>query len=264
MGVIGKARESIPAQGDYLDKEELVRAGTPFGITNVAWDETGGYEGASRWLVSVAPWYDGDDVTGLISFGATPIRQAVMQSLQDQLDESGEPLGPVVLIRAVSKGKNRYYDLADYDESTGEADRSGHASDEAQPAPAATNGRTRPRPGAPAPAPAKRGRPAGTAKASTGQRERAAAKAELEQQELLQADRPSAIPQAKTDIPEGGGEKAQEVRAGEGPRQGVALCPDCGQEVRGRIFPDTEGNPVLIHQFCPELKKGVSLPASEA
>jgi hypothetical protein len=271
MGVIGQARQSIPAAGDYLDKDEVVRSGIPFGIANVTFSEHGGFQGNSRWEVVVTPWYEEDidaGPNGVITMSDTAIRQAIMGSLQDMLDAKlaagdAQLLGPVVLIRAKSKGGNRFFDFADFDEATGQAAGDGlqNVPDEAPPAPPPSAGRRRP--GAPAAPPPASATPARAARASTGQRSRAQADQAAAVQAAAQPEQQSLPQQSATPIQPGvpgapQAATAQQMVPGQ-IAQAKATCPDCNQEVVGRAFPDQQGNPTVIHQMCPVLKTAVPL-----
>src|SRR6266446_7550454 len=118
-GVMSRANSRIP-QGDYLDKDELIREQEPFAITSVVFDSVG-HSFGPRWVVSVQPWFeDQESPAGLITFTNNPTRQPVYEDLQAQIEENGnEPIGPIVLVKGKSNKGYRFYSFADWSEGGG-------------------------------------------------------------------------------------------------------------------------------------------------
>ncbi|MDA4120377.1 MAG: hypothetical protein OK436_07295, partial [Thaumarchaeota archaeon] len=101
MGVADRARKRMPAAGDYLDKDDLIRAqDEPFGVANVAYDEHGGQFGP-RWVLTLIPWFDDQDKPqGLLTFTANPTRNPFFEDLQVQIEENeNQPIGPLTVIK---------------------------------------------------------------------------------------------------------------------------------------------------------------------
>ena len=119
MGVADRARKQMPSSGDYLDKDDLIRAqDEPFGIKSVVYDEKGSNYGP-RWVLSLIPWFEEQEAPkGLLTFTANPTRNPFMEDLQLQIDENdGEPIGPCVLIKDKSQKGYRYYTIDDWSET---------------------------------------------------------------------------------------------------------------------------------------------------
>jgi len=247
MGVADRARTRIPQQGDYLDKDDLIRAqDEPFGIASVVYDEKGSNYGA-RWVLSLIPWFDDqEDPKGLLTFTANPTRNPFMEDLQAQIEENdNEPIGPCVLVKGKSTKGFRFYTIDDWKETPEES--------------------------TPAPAPARPARPARPAASAT---EPGAAVKDVPPQSVPANDAPkkrgrprkstttSSTPEpASTAAPlpasrePGPGEAAQATQIST-PNVATVICPDCHQEVTGRVLPDDKGKFFVIHPFCPTLGKG--------
>ncbi len=123
----GKGNAALGA-GNWIDdqKDDMVHDQLVFGITDVRFDERGSQFG-ERWIVSVVPWYEGDEnPNGDLSFKSTSYRDEYFQELADELDKldrKGDEviLGPVVLIKArTANKKNRYFDIVEWDEKKNE------------------------------------------------------------------------------------------------------------------------------------------------
>lgn len=252
MGVADRARKRMPTGGDYLDKDDLIRnQDEPFGVTSVVYDEKGSNFG-SRWVLSLIPWFDDqEDPHGLLTFTANPTRNPFFEDLQAQLEENGnEPLGPLTLIKGKSQKGYRYYTLDDWTEAGPATGPDGSA--------ATTPAQARPqRPAAPAtePEPTKEV-PVEQVPDNPPARKRGRPRKNSETPSSAtispSASQTSPLPAAREPGP-GEAARAQEVVA---PRYAKATCPDCRQEVEGRVLPDDHGKLFLIHPFCPALNKG--------
>jgi hypothetical protein len=239
MGVMDRARRQIPASGDYLDKENLVRDQEPMALVSVSYDERPSNTWGPRWVVTIQPWYEDQETPhGLLTFTALPTRNPVFEDLQAQIEENGnEPVGPVVLIREKSQKGFRYYTFSDFNEDGAGSEQP--AVPVPAPAPRAA------RPAAPAPVETepkpKRGRPYGS------------------------RNRPKEEPSA-TSTPVASPSKPAE-RAVAGTEQilavGEAVCPKCQQVVRGRVLSDETGARVIIHAHCPVSNQAEVLQVSE-
>lgn len=245
MGVMERANSRIPPStggGQYLDKDELIRDQNPMGIKSVNFDSNGSQFGP-RWVISVQPWFEEQDgPEGLLTFTNSPTREPVFEDLQVQIEENAnEPVGPVVLVKGKSQKGYRFYTFADWSEEG-----------EQEPAPVVMPTQQRPpKPVAalkdPVPLTAseaaafktfetqarpKRGRPAGSKNRPKVNGESPAPSATATSPALKPAERPVA-----------GASQALVV--------GKATCPNCGQEVTGRVLPDEKGGRFIIHPHCP-------------
>jgi hypothetical protein len=222
--VMARANQRIPQQGDYLDKDELIRDQEPMGIASVAFDSVGSNFGP-RWIVSVQPWFEGQDgPTGLITFTNNATRTPLFEDLQAQIEENGnEPIGPVVLIKGKSQQGYRFYTFGDWDEPQAVAAVSAPPTRPARPTVA-----PEPTPATSEPAKRKPGRPR---KAET-----AAPSSPAASEAVKPPERPLAAPSQTLNV-------------------GKAICPDCQQEVTGRVLSDEKGNQVIIHPHCPATGK---------
>lgn len=251
MGVADRARKRMPSSGDYLEKDDLIRAqDEPFGIASVVYDQVGSNYGP-RWVLSLIPWFEEqENPKGLLTFTANPTRNPFMEDLQLQIEENdNEPVGPCVLIKDKSQKGFRFYTIDDWTEAAPAEPtpapapaRPSRPSAPApqQPEPEATATATPPEPEKP-----KRGRPRKTSQTSSSVASTSAP---------TSAPTPTPAPNLPATREPGPGEAthAQEQVV---PRTGKVTCPDCGQEVEGRILPDDQGRSFIIHPFCPKLGK---------
>lgn len=258
-GVMRRAGARTIPQGDYLDKDELVRDQEPMGIKSVTFDATGSQFGP-RWVCSVEPWYEGQDgPEGLVTFTNNPTRQPIFEDLQAQIEEAGnESIGPVTLIRAKTQKGFRVYTFADYDDGQ---------------APAAVAAEPKPRPTAPAPmrvetplpawdqsqeppvAPKRRGRPPGSKnrpKEPNGSTATTSTTSRSASSEKIESPSTSSRPPEREVA---GQEQILSV--------GEATCPHCGQVVRGRVLRDESGRGVIIHPHCVQTGKAEILVVAE-
>jgi hypothetical protein len=231
MGVMDRANSKIPASGDYLDKDELIRDQEPMALVSVTFDSVGSQFGA-RWVCSVQPWFeDQDGPTGLITFTNNPTRQPLFEDLQAQIEENGnEPIGPVVIIKGKSQAGYRFYSFGDWTEG-GVAAAPAPAPAPAPKAQRATRAASAPAP-TPAPAPAPE-----AAKRRPGRPRKAAEAAPSSPSAPALAPKPEVAP--------GTGVASVSLAVGQ------AICPDCNQLVTGRVLDDDKGNRVIIHPHCP-------------
>lgn len=260
-GVMKRAGGKLPPTGDYLDKDELVRDQEPMGLKSVVFDPNGSQFGP-RWVVSVEPWYEGqDEPHGLVTFTNSPTRQPVFEDLQAQIEENNnDAIGPVVLIRAKSNQGWRYFTFADYQDDGSEQPKD-DLDRYVESRPAVAERLKAPRPTAPArkmmtdterdeaireaaEAPRRRGRPPGVKnrpKAGNGSTEQT---------------QPTPRTQVKPpDRPIAGQEQVLAV--------GEATCPNCGDVVRGRVLRDETGKGVIIHPHCRQTGKAEILTVAE-
>jgi hypothetical protein len=241
MGVMSRANSKLPPTlggGEYLEKDDLVRDQNPMAIANVVFDSTGSSFGP-RWVVSVEPWYEGqDDPQGLLTFTNNPTRQPVFEDLQAQIEESGEQrIGPVTLIRAKTQKGYRFYTFADFVEQDSNV--------VAMPVPEVPtstrqvetrvlpSGEIKRRPG----------RPKGSTNRPKGSVQTPTVSTSSTSAPEIPATRPPAAGEAA---------KAQSVVT---PVYGAVMCPNCQQAVQGRILSDENGARVIIHAQCPVTKK---------
>lgn len=277
MGVVDRARRKLPATGDYLDKDELIRNQEPMGIANVAFDPSHTYSGnpAPRWVLSIIPWFeDQEEPEGLLTFSSNPTRNPMFEDFQAQIEENhNEPIGPVILIKEKSQKGFRFYTLADWVDPT--------STEEAQGVPqAAAPALTV----VPEPAPA-RPRPS---RAATPAAPEAAKSTEVKPAEVPANDaapkkrvgRPrkdsatSSTTATSSPSPSDGPVPAQP--ASKPPATaidpavqqiqlsvGKAICPDCHQEVTGRVLPDDSGKRFIIHPHCPATGKAGVVEVTE-
>lgn len=242
-GVMSRANSRIPPTvggGQYLDKDDLIRDQEPMGIKSVNFDSNGSQFGP-RWVISVQPWFeDQDGPTGLLSFTNSPTREPVFEDLQVQIEENGnEPVGPVVLVKGKSQKGYRFYTFSDWSED-GEQEPAPVLPMPTQqvrpPKPAAVQATTETVPVGPnsfatAEKPKRRGRPAGSKNRT---------KDEVTPARAVAPARPASKPAER---PVGGLDQPLSI--------GTAICPNCNQEVSGRVLPDEKGGRFIIHPHCP-------------
>lgn len=247
MGVVDRARKRMPAAGDYLDKDDLIRNQEPMGIAACVFDPNHTYSGnpAPRWVLTIIPWFeDQEDPEGLLTFSSNPTRNPMFEDFQAQIEENhNEPIGPVVLVKERSTKGFRFYTLADWTDST--------SVDEAQGVPqAAAPKAARPsRSAAPAPAPtnvAPEAVPANDApKAKRGRPRKSSSTPEASSPSSSDGPAPA---QPVSNPPATAIDAAvQQVQLS----VGKAICPECHQEVTGRVLPDETGKRFIIHPHCP-------------
>lgn len=261
MGVVDRARKRIPTTGDYLDKDELVRAqDEPFGIANVAFDEHGSSFGA-RWVLTVIPWFeDQDGPEGLLTFGSNPTRNPMFEDFQAQIEENGnQPIGPVTLIKDKSQKGYRFYTLSDWVE----------ASDEPVPAAAPAPARVRP---SRAPETAKTEVTPEAIPANDAPKKRVGRPRKVSETATTSAV--SSTPTSSSPSPSDGPAAAQPVSKPAATAiapevqqvllsVGKAICPECHQEVTGRVLPDDTGKRFIIHPHCPATGKAGVVEVTE-
>jgi hypothetical protein len=256
MGVVDRARKKLPVSGDYLDKDELIRDQNPMGIASCVFDPTHTYSGnaAPRWVLSVEPWFeDQEDPTGLVTFSSNPTRNPMFEDFQAQIEENhNEPIGPVVLVKEKSQKGFRFYTLADWSETPVSAP---------VPAPTATPTPARPRPQRPA-APAPDSVPTAVAPETVPANDAPTPKRRGRPRKTAEtvAETPVSTPATKP----AEGAAAASPAANVPLNVGSAICPDCHQEVKGRVLPDDQGRQFIIHPFCPALGKASVVEVVEA
>jgi hypothetical protein len=261
MGVADRARKRMPQSGDYLEKDDLIRAqDEPFGVANVTYDEKGSNYGP-RWVLSLIPWFDEQEgPQGLLTFTANPTRNPFFEDLQAQIEENeNQPIGPLTVVKGKSQKGFRYYTLDDWTEG---GPAGGPAPQDAPtPAPARPARTSAPAPQQPAPEATATATPPEPEKRKPG-RPRKTATTATATSETTPVPAPN-LPAARQPDPARPDEAthAQEVSL---PKVGKAICPDCKQEVEGRILPDDSGRRFIIHPFCPVLNKATVVEVIDA
>jgi hypothetical protein len=237
-GVMSRARATIP-QGDYLDKDELIREQEPFAIVSIAFDQVG-HSFGPRWVCTLAPWFDDQEgPNGLLTMTANPTRNPMFEDLQAQIEENNnEPIGPLTLIKGKSQKGYRFYTFEDWAEP-GEVQ---NVVPMTAPARAA-----RPQASAPAPAPAP---------AAAEAPKRKAGRPRKVTTEATPAPAPAPVAASKPPETAVAGVN-QQLAVGSG------VCPDCNMVVSGRVLPDEHGNRFIIHPSCPATGRPSVVPVTE-
>jgi hypothetical protein len=255
MGVADRARKQIPAQGDYLEKDDLIRAqDEPFGIANVTYDEKGTNFGP-RWVLTLVPWFDDQEgPKGLLTFTANPTRNPFMEDLQLQIEENdNEPIGPCVLIKDKSQKGYRYYTIDDWSEAAPSAPAPAPAARPQRPSAPAPQQEAAAAPPAVEPEPVKR-RPGRPRKTTTS--------APTTTSATSSSTSGPPVPATREPVAEAG--EAAHAREVGVPRTATVTCPECGQEVTGRVLPNDKGQFFIIHTYCPKLNKAITIEYIEA
>jgi len=256
MAVADRARKRMPQQGDYLDKDDLIREQEPFGVATCVYDERGSNFGP-RWVLSLIPWFEDQEAPkGLLTFTANPTRNPFFEDLQAQIEENdNEPIGPLVVIKGKSTKGFRYYTLDDWKEDAPVAAPSPAPARPARPtAPASQQEAAVVVPPESIPAngePAKRkpGRPRKTSPTSST---------------TVSLSTSTSAPTATGESKPAATAIAPEVQEVKPANVGSVVCPDCKQVVEGRILPDDSGRRFIIHPFCPTLNKATVVEVMEA
>lgn len=122
MGIMDHVRESMPTDGRFVDKAQLVNSRVPFGIAAIRYEPSGTQRyPVPRWVSTITPWIAGTALPGVepgevgkISMNGNPMRDPMFQELSRMVQASGAPIGPLVLTQAISKSGQRVFLFEDY------------------------------------------------------------------------------------------------------------------------------------------------------